>query len=265
MKFVTVRAQVGADGNVTWYVWTGLKMIEKDWGRWVRGHSLLRFPLDPEFNDLVGNNGIVRSGILYKQKVEEEGYSVGWETSLQRLLRPQKFRGLMYIALEIEDPAGVVKTICSFNTRFKRPEEYAIREHDNRLSYIWQIELGGGIIITTAKNKWRIRCNGDNNVDVVLDDATGAVIAKEVPYPIGWNDPLPPGEIPERVMPDWKVESRLIEEYQATQYRLRWLERTLSERGLSTKTSRYYPTRKYRHDSALSTFPRSLRPRSQRS
>lgn len=263
MKFVTVRAQVGADGNIKWFVWTGMKMIEKEWGRWVRGHSLLRFPLDPKFNDLVGSNGIVLSGILYKQKVEEEGRAVGWETSLQRLLKPQKFRGLMYIALEIEDPSGMIRTVGSFNTRFERPEEYALREHDNRLSYVWQIELSGGLIITTSKGTWRARLDNKGKIIVALD-ATGAVLAKEHLYPFRWVDPLPPGEIPERVMPEWKVESRLIEEYQATQHRLRWLEHTLSERGLSTRTSRYYPTRKYRHDSNLSETHRSLRPRSPR-
>lgn len=239
-------------------------MIEKDWGIWVRGHSLFRFPLDPKFNDLVGSNGIVLSGILYKQKVEEEGRVVGWETSLQRLLRPHKFRGLMYIALEIEDPSGMIRTVDSFNTRFERPEEYALREYDNRLSYVWQIELQGGLIVSTSKGVWGVRLDKEGKIIVALDDATGAVVAKEGPYPIGWIDPLPPGEVPERAMPELEVESRWIGEYQAIQHRLRWLERTLSERGLSTRTSRYYPTKMFQHHSDPARFPRSLRPRSHR-
>lgn len=184
MKFVTVRCSVNAAGLVNWKVLTGMKMIEYDFDKWRRGHSLLSFPLDPKDIGILD----IRTGVVYDGKLYHD-------TScdahiLQRRLKPQTETPGVYAALEIEAVnADQIGYIESFDTRFARPEmtEQGLDANDGRVSQIWQVQFGGGLLICIDGRRWRVRC-GEQSVTVVEDlSASQRIVAYEQPYSVDFG------------------------------------------------------------------------------
>jgi hypothetical protein len=184
MKFVTVRCGIDAAGVVNWKVLTGIKMIECDFGKWYRGHSLLSFPLDLNDLDILDS----RTGVVYDGKLYHDVHCDAH--ILQRRLKPHTETPGVYVALEIEATnADQIDRIESFSTRFARPEmtEQGFDVNDGRVSQIWQVQFGGGLLVCIDGRRWRVRC-GEQSVTVVEDlSASQRIVAYEQPYSVDFG------------------------------------------------------------------------------